>query len=356
MSKKVSSAIAVLVVLAGLLLWQSSAEDAGDHQAPGLTVELPKFERDKVDALEITSPENGVVKLEKGSDGWRVTAPLAAPAAQATVDTALDKLAALTVVGVAATKADNHARLEVDDEKALKISVGQGGGEAATLKIGVYRSGNTMLRVADAALVASVEGSIRFAFDKALKEWRNREITKLEVASVQRVQFESDKGTVVLEKDGETFKQAEGQTPIEKFDPVKAKSVVGSVCSLRAVDFQAAPDLEALGLGAAPKGRVTVTVGGDKPETLVVLVGEKKDNYYYAKRADSPVVYTVSAFMGERLGAGPEDFVKEEPKPIDPKQLEAAGAQMPPGGGNALPPEIMEQVQRQLRAQGIKPQ
>lgn len=356
MSSKVTGAIAVLVVLTGLVIWQFNAEDAADQRAPSASVTLPKIERDAVDKLTITTPTHGTVELAKSGDTWNITSPLEFPAAQTTVDTVLDKLSELTAAGVAATRAENHAQLEVDDEHALKVVASAGGTPVADLRIGVYRSGNTMVRVAGEDEVASVNGSIRFAFDKPLKEWRNRDVTKFETEKVQRATFESDKGTVVLDRDGETFKQAEGQTPIEEFDPVKAKSVVGSACTLRAVDFVASPDLEALGLGEAPKAKVTLEVGGEAPEKVVILIGNKDENYYYAKRADSDVVYTVSNFMGERLSSGPDDFVKEDPKPIDKDKLEAAGAQFGPEGQNALPPEVMEQVKRQLAAQGVHPQ
>ena len=133
-----------------------------------------------------------------------------------------------------------------------------------------------------------------------------------------------------------------------------AKSIIGSATHLTAVDFVEDPDLEALGLGATPKSTVTVEFGAGKPP-VVVLIGNKIDNYWYAKRTDTDVVYTVSNFMGERLTSDPDAFIKKPDKPIDKAKLEAAGAQMlPPGGDGKLPPGIMEQVKAQLAARGLE--
>ncbi|MCH7713424.1 MAG: DUF3179 domain-containing protein, partial [Chloroflexi bacterium] len=124
-----------------------------------------------VDVLEITSPDKGSVTLKKIDDQWRLTAPIEFAAAQTAVDSALDKLAELEVSGVAATREKNHDRLEVSDEKAVKILVKQGDKVLADLRIGAYRSGNTMVRVAGEAVVGALTGARLGLLPSTTMEW-----------------------------------------------------------------------------------------------------------------------------------------------------------------------------------------
>jgi len=353
MSSKLIGAIVAVLALGALLMWQFNAEEAADRQGTEVKIELPKIDKTVVDGLEITTPDKGSVTLEKKGDKWALTAPIQFAAAQAAVDAALDKLDELEVSGVAATKEKNHERLEVTDDKAVKLVVKQDDKVLLDLRIGAYRTGNTMVRLAGQTPVATIKGSIRYAFSKTVKEWRDRTITDFELTSVEKMTIENDKGIVTIVKDGaDAYMQAPGDPPIKDFNKVKAKSIIGSATHLNAVDFIDSPNLETLGLGATPKSKVTLDIAG-KP--AVVLIGTKVDNYWHAKLADSPLVYTVSNFMGERLSSGPDDFIEEEEKPIDAAKLEAAGAQMmQPDGTSGLPPGVMEQVKAQLAAQGAQ--
>ena len=64
------------------------------------------------------------------------------------VDTAVSKLAELEAVSVAATKVENHERLEVTDAKGVHVVAKQGDKVLADVLIGAYLSGNTMVREA----------------------------------------------------------------------------------------------------------------------------------------------------------------------------------------------------------------
>ena len=101
--------------------------------------------------------------------------------------------------------------------------------------------------------VLSVEGSIKYAFNKALKDWRNRAITDDPPEHVQAVTFESTNGTWRFERAGDDWQHrpGEGQTAIERFAPSKVQSVVSSLARMRAVNFAAA-DVDAEEAGLAP--------------------------------------------------------------------------------------------------------
>ena len=115
-----------------------------------------------------------VVVLSQVDSEWRVTVPLDAEADPNNVQAALNRLAEMRATGVVATRAQNYARLEVDDAQAIKVVVRSGEATPVQLRIGKYSNGVTMVRIDDRKEVSSVAGSVRFPLDRDLKGWRNR--------------------------------------------------------------------------------------------------------------------------------------------------------------------------------------
>src|SRR5262245_8804697 len=160
--------LSAIVVLAGLLaitVWQWNKRTSEHAATPATTAKVPKIKKDDVTELKVKAPGKTEVTLVKADGAWKVTAPLSADADKDAVDTALSKLDELTFVAVAATKPENHEKLEVTDAKGVHVVAKQGDKTLADVWIGTYLSGNTMLRENDAVNVATVKGSLKYAFD-----------------------------------------------------------------------------------------------------------------------------------------------------------------------------------------------
>lgn len=404
-----------LLVLGGAAIWAVSSRTGDtprtDRDAPS---DFPEIDRDDVTALEITRPgeDGGTIRLERDGDAWRLTQPIEAPADHAAVTTALDKLDELEVAGIAASAAQFHERLEVDAAHGVRvIARGSDGDALADLWIGAYRGGNTMVRVEGDDRVVSVRGSIKFAFNKELRDWRDRAIVDLEADDVREIAWVGPNGTFRFTRpevaaeppSGET---AEGEAPapgttlgdwqmtevsyvppapepaaepatpprgrpappaeptalttIEGFAPSKVRSMVGSLARMRASDFAAA-DVTAESAGfTAESPRVTLTAqsGEERTSTTVILGNEAnaERHDFYAMREGDPTIYVVSRFLSERIHPTAVAFTQTAP-PSTPEPTEGGGEpggiQMPEGAGGQLPPEVMEQIRRQLEAQGM---
>jgi hypothetical protein len=330
---KLLAAASLLIALLGLTVWQWSARSAEDDRAADVSVTLPKLKKEDIDELSIAAPGKTPVAFKKNEQTWQLTAPLAARADQSNVDTVLSKLAELEVVSVAATKADNHDKLDVTDAKGVHVIAKQQGKPVLDLLIGAYRSGNTAVREPSKEGVASAKGSIKYAFDKDVKDWRDRAILDVKSDDVQAIRFEGAQGTFRFVKDGKDFKQApseKGEHPLANLEPTKVFGLVNTVASLRAEDF-AAPEVTPEAAGVAPKADGTVVLTAkvkDAEQELTLRVGHQAGDRYYVKRDDTDTLFLVSKFTGERLLASKDRFVKDEP----PK----AAAAVPPGGKTAV--------------------
>jgi Domain of unknown function (DUF4340) len=309
--------IAVLAALLALTVWQFNRREAEDTKAPDVSVKLPKVKKEEVTELSITAPNKKAVTLKKDGDVWKLTAPLAADADKDAVDTALSKLAELESVSVAATKKENHEKLEVTEAKGVHVIAKAGDKVLANLWLGTYLSGNTMVREDGQINVATARGSIKYPFDKELKEWRDRSIVEIPNDQLTELTFTNKNGSWKFVKEGGAWKQAPGEKEIPEFDASKVNSIASSVASLRANDFAAEGiTQDAAGVGATPNGTVTISSSDDAGSKQVLLrVGNKLDSGYYAMREGKEPIYVISEYMGERLVPTLDKFKKDPPPP-----------------------------------------
>ncbi|HEY2736186.1 MAG TPA: DUF4340 domain-containing protein [Polyangiales bacterium] len=316
-ANKILTGFVVLAALLAITVWQFHARETEDDRPSDVSVKLPKIKKDDVDQLSIAAPDKPVIVLKKTDKLWNLVEPLKSAADQSAVDAALAKLDELEVTGVAATKADNYEALEVTDKKATHVIAKQGDKVLADLLIGTYRGGNTMVREPKATNVATVKSSIRYAFDKDIKDWRDRLVVEATPDQVKAIAFDDSSGSFHFVREDKAWKQAPGEKPLPNFDGAKVNSLVGTATNLHAVDF-ATSDVtaDAAGVGAKPIGVVTLTTAGDAGEQQIVLhVGQKHGDGYYLAREGKDSIFIVSDFAGGRLTPSPEKFAKDKEQP-----------------------------------------
>lgn len=346
-------ATGLLLVLMGLTVWRLSARKAEDQPPPNKAeVKLPKLKREQIDELELTTPEHGKVRLVKKGDEWQVAEPVQGKADKDAVSSALTKLEELEVTGLAATQKKNHARLEVDEAKGTHV-VAKGGGKVLLDGfIGSYQSGNSMFRVQGQDPVATVKGSIRYAFNKRLPEWRNRTITDHNPDEVQEIVFDNKNGRFQFVRTGpEEFKQVlgKGEKAIAPLDMPKVRGLVGTAAGVTALDIADGVSIEQAGLGAGAATALIKLSAGDAgvPKQVLYRIGGKKDENFYVQLDGNETIYVVSTWIGNRLAPDRETFVEKA-------QEKGADGSAPVGSrANPIPVEPQSVKTMPGRPQGL---
>lgn len=388
-----------LIAMCGLAYYLVHSRTGDTISSPTERPTLPPIDQDEVTAIDITRPApSGTgdpehVRLELHDDVWHVTQPIEALADASALDTALDKLDELDVAGIAATHAGHHAELEVDDAHGVHVTVhGASDAVIADLIIGAFRGGSTMVRVAGQDTVVTVRGSIRFAFARDLKDWRNRAMLDVEADQVRVAEWVGPNGTFRFERplvtppapapvEGEEAVDAGPRAPtlgdwaplyvsylpaagadagvaptavpvttLANFAASRVTSTISSLAHMRASDF-AATTIDRAGAGITDtSAHVTLTTGdGDTVHRFTIRVGsEASAGNFYAMRDGDPTVFVVSSFLRDKINATSETF----------EQTAAAAAEAEeeapsPMGGGDIPPDLMRQIQAQLQAQGL---
>ena len=355
------------------------------------TDEKPKFE-------ELALEKEGL-----GEDAmWMVTSPVRYEAYPSYVDSLLGRLEELEVEEIAAEKKDSYKDLEIDDNNAVEVKIYTGKTEAMRFFIGAYKGGATMVRFPDDEKVYRVRGSIRYIFAKPVKDWREKRIINIENDRVTRLEFSSDNGSFAFSRvEGEWSNESE--TEIEDYDPKKVNGFVSTVAHLRATDFEDSKTPADVGLTEGT-GRVTyyytekeeeeeeekeeetaaepaneegeeagseeeAAAGeeGAQPEEKealsgTILIGDKKDDSnYYIMVEGKDQIFLISKYTAERLKPPTEKFSKPKKKETDETAATAkapadAGAFAKPADGGKIPPDVMKQLQAEIKRQKLMKQ
>ncbi len=335
-------------VLLGVTVW---AVNSRDNRPTGST-EPPSIEIDKeaITSIEVTRPENEPVVLSKVDGVWRVTEPVNAIADKNNIESALDRLSDLHIARVVATQPESYAQLQVDDASAVQVLAKAGDDTLAHLIIGKYGDGVTMLRIDDLVEVFGASGSLRYAFDRELKAWRDRMVVRVEPGDVQSIRFESPNGTFEFQREADGWTALEGQKALGDFDPKQVTGSLSTAARLTASDFATEETSAARAGLTEPQATVTMMLT-DTPEPIVLELGASTEQAgeRYLQRRGVPTIYAISDYLANRLQPDAGAFATPEAAPAAPPAM----PNMPPGGGQQpqLPPEVMRQLQEQIRAQ-----
>lgn len=386
MKNRLWIAIVVLVALSAAVIWKTrerAAEPGAGGAAAGedLAAVFGKVPAGAIDTLEIkTADTKEAVRLERHGEkqggAWRVVAPVEAPADEAAPADAVERLEKLTLVRRVTDSKDNHARLGVEEEKATLVKAFSGGKELVAMLVGGYGSGSTFVRKVGSDVVYAAEGSIAYAFNKELRSWRDRRMTNFAAKDVTAVSWKVGKDTFRFVRDPAKADDAKAWTVDKgakappKFDPAKVQSLVSGLASMRASDFgpktmkaSAIDDTNAvavatLTLSEKPEGAteratraVVIRLGASKPSDEAA---EGASTQHFVTVDANPVVFVVSDYLAKRISPKLEDFqVSEKPEGDAAPGAMPVEAQM--GGADTVPPEIMRQLQEQMRRQGGQP-
>ncbi len=350
--------------------------------------ELPPIDVAKLTEVSIARPGETTITVVKTGDYWLMTEPLASEVDRGTVDNALERLGSLEISGIAATQPTSHDALEVSAERGISVIAKTDAETVAHLYIGSYKAGATMLRRKGEDTVLAAKGSIAYAFDKDVSDFRNKQVTDIDTAQVVKARFVSDTGVYTFHNVAEkTWERDAKEKRIAKLSSLNVRLFVQNMARMRASGFAAADiDREAAGISdasptvtlsyvpklsdAAVEGEASTedevaedddaATAKDEPEKprfdpdqiveLVLRLGNEtapdSGNFYVVREGD-PVIYTLAAYTAERFRPTPDKLVEQEL--TAPKVPENAAA---PVDTSDLDPAVIEQIRRQMAGSG----
>ncbi len=270
--------LGVLVVLWGAFaLFQKSMSDAP------VTLELPKLTIADVDSIELTRPSD-TVRLVRSAGAWTVNGHAADQSAVADFVGALADSGATSEL--IARSASSHGRLGVDSAgrrivfaKGDRVLLDVIAGSAARSYQSAY------LRRDSEPEVYLYRGKLATFTNRALDQWRNRQIASIERDSVSRIVIGRGTRTVTVARadSGWTVGGA-------RADSAAVGRLLTALGDLRAIGFPTAAQMDSIDFA---KPRLRLTVLGRGADTLLSLVADSASSGYWVRRAGNPETYQV---------------------------------------------------------------
>jgi uncharacterized protein DUF4340 len=240
---------------------------------------LWKFERDKVDSVEMTSGGK-TIAMSRASGDWKITKPVEARADFGVVEGLIGRLQSAQMKALVADQAAPADLKKYGLEKP-EVTVNVNAGSAkATLLVGGKAEDNTIyVKDASRPAVMTVESSLVDELKKGADEYRKKDIFEFRAFNANRVEFTRNGQTIAFEKAkvGAGDKAADTWKRVSPtagdVDKDKIESMLSRLSNMRAASFAAAD----------------AKTGLDKPALTVVAKfddGKKEDRVTFGKNGE----------------------------------------------------------------------
>jgi hypothetical protein len=235
-----------------------------------------KFDRDKVDALDVAAGGKSLAIAKQGSD-WTITRPVQTKADYGTVEGLVGKLQTLQMKAMAADQPSpaDLKKFGLDKPEAT-VNIGAGSART-TLTIGGKATDTTVYaRDASKEAVVTVESSLLDDLKKSPDDYRRKDLFEFRAFNANHVEFKRGNDTVTFERVKGTGENAQDKwrrvSPnAADADRDKVDALLAKIANMRATTFVDAKK------GATPALELYVKFEDGKKEERVTFVKDGSD-------------------------------------------------------------------------------
>jgi hypothetical protein len=253
-----------------------------------------------IDSIVVVGPDE-TVRLRQG-ETWTVNGYETIPETGPSITRALEDASLGQMIS---RNPENHQRMGVTDQQGRLLTIFIRDAEPWSIILG-ERAGafdEAFARRIGADEVYVLRGSLVSLANRTVDDWRDREIFSAERAAVQRIEFEYPDESFAIARDSTGWRVA--STGAEA-DLSAVSTMLQQLTSLRAIGFAADSVVETLEWDP-PQLRLRV-VGLADAELAELLFIENEEIGYFVRRADMPIVYTVSSYTGDQIARREADL------------------------------------------------
>lgn len=264
---------------------------------------LFKGEKPEIDKLEIVSPTNGRIVVEKQDGIWNITEPVNYRASDASVGVTINTLRDLVVDGVVSSRAESQDQFEVTDDKGAKLKVYSGGNLVLDAIVGkqAIDMSHTYARLAGNNDIYLWRGMVKSQVDRDPNDWRDKTIYGFNDSDIMSITSISGGTTKTLTLDNNlwVYKENGAEKPVEQQN---VKDLVKLIATLQCDAFADERDIPRVASND-PDTRVTFTVrNGDSHAFDIWTPGEQDAGRYLVRKENGDEVFRFYRYRGEQLG------------------------------------------------------
>jgi hypothetical protein len=254
-----------------------------------------KVDRDKIDALSITSPKR-VLQFTKADGEWQMTFPAKARADFTTVDGLVSRLGTLQTKSIVAPEATAFAEYGLDKPETT-IQLGSGSSQATLLIGKTAGEGAVYAKDQSRPAVITIEATLVGDVTKDTGEYRQKDLfdarafnsTRLDVTrNGQTASFEKTK---TKNKDGQDEEKWKQSAPAARdVDQSTVDNLIAAVTAARAERFVDTPAKT-----GSDKLELVIALSSDEGKRVETVTFARSGAEGYATRAGEPGIAKVDA-------------------------------------------------------------
>lgn len=273
-----------------------------------------KFERDKVDAIEVDAEgTTSDLRFEKSGETWRITRPVVARADTASVESIVGRLQSAQMKALLGQDPAKQKEYGLD-KPAVTVTLGAGTGRHQ-LFFGKEGPDSTVYaREATKPDLFTVDKFLLDDIKKPVNDFRDKDVFKFRSFNAERIELARASETTAYEKgkaEGATEEKWRQVVPAKKeIDTGKLDTVLSRFSNLRVKNF---PDAKTKVRFDAPT--LTVSVRFDSGKQERVIFARSGNNVYASREGDPGPVEIEATEFNDAIKALDELLAAPPPKP-----------------------------------------
>ena len=251
--------------------------------------QLDALEREEIEKMTIEDSTNSV-ELKKEGDSW-IFLPEGYRADLTQINSLLGEVTNLSLMDLI-SKRNNYDRYELDEKKALTVSVYTQEGPVLEFLLGKSSSNNiySYIRLKDRDGIYSVQGNLKPIFTPSVDKWRDKQVVSFDPQSIREIEVlrDDERKKFVLTGEGDQASWTEEETPLENSDEIKDR--IKAVSILKTTAY-----LEEV----SGKPLLEVRFKGDASHSITIF--EKLEDGYSAQSSYSDYPFILPSYMADDI-------------------------------------------------------
>ncbi len=294
--KRLLAALGALVLLYVLVLVSGRSRGGGVAGGSEMARLVDAVEESRIGAVRLVGPSD-TLEIERAGSAWTVNGY---PVDSAAISRFWRAMEETEVTGLAASNPANHPRLGVARDSAWSLVLVRSGSEDFELLLGKSgpRFRTAYARLPEADEVFLLEGDLRGAAARPLRDWRDKTVVRVDTAAVLELLLHREGEDANLRREERGWSVGGALA-----DSIRVASLLGELARVLATGF--APDTAVF-----PDEVVRRLVAiGEPGDTLAFVDMVEQDGSFLVRNRGGDTVFQLSSWLADRLVPRPEDLV-----------------------------------------------
>lgn len=251
-----------------------------------------------ISKIEIHRNQKSIV-LEQQPDKWFITSPIKYPADEISVTTLLSSASKLKILSLISSNPEKQQTFQVDSATGTILTFHDKRGKIISFILGKMGPSymESYLKPINSNEVYLSEGINSWTVNKDVREWRDKNILKLQKDSIKQLIIETGKDILALTKSENTWYLEDDSVASNKIE-----SILNLISNLRTEDFVDS----SINL---PQPQTKITVQENDFNTITLYPIPPDSSKYWIINSKDPQVFIVSRYIANQLIKNKKDFL-----------------------------------------------